>query len=318
MDDDDLLLWLAGGLGAAALVAGAILYARKNGMLQTLPGLASLAASAARTDATQVVLPDLASAAFPGVSPGAAVVVPRGFSPSDPLHVIVYFHGWNNCCANVVANQDGTCHVGGPRRNASHLVAQMEAAGSRAILVVPELQPEVESGAAGKLGQAGGLKALLDELLSGVLVPLFGVARDSTAIRRLSIQTHSGGYAAAAAAIRNGGVSSILREVVLHDSLYGNVDVFNGWVRDHAAGFGVPGLDGFRFANVYTDGGGTRANARAQAQQLADLGLAGAMADLVSGAELASVPAAITFKRTGYSHVEMTRHYPGLWFAPVG
>src|SRR6185295_19060439 len=74
----------------------------------------------------------------------------------------------------------------------------------------------------------------------------------------------SGGYQSAAGIAVRGGVP--VSELYLLDSLYGNEDDFDGWVRAD-----LPSLAGpaprRRFFDVYTDGGGTLRNSQDMADR---------------------------------------------------
>jgi hypothetical protein len=266
-----------------------------------------------------VLLLNLRNGAFPGVQPAAAVVIPPHYDPSAPLDVCVYFHGWNNCVANMVAEDNGPCRPGGPAHYACRLASQLAQSSANTVLIVPELQVEASSGNVGRLGQQGALSTLLDEILGEHLVPYLG-HRTSSQIRSTTIMCHSGGYTVAAAALQHGGLSSI-KQVVLLDALYGERPVFEGWITNNVQRFADRGPNGFRFVNIYTTGGGTRENSRAMAsavtRTLASARLPGLVYDNDEPGERTSPDIqnySIVFMRTRLPHNDMTRVYPRVAF----
>lgn len=256
---------------------------------------------------------DLDAGAFPGqAAPDAVVVIPPGFDPQRPLHVWVYFRGFSNCAENVVASADGACTIGGPARNASRLAEQLAASGANAVLVVPELRFDARSSDAGALERSGGFARMMDEILGEHLAPVLGHA-SLASVARLGVMAHSGGYLAAAAVVRDR--PAALRSVVLLDALYAADGTFASWVEQNAAGFTPSG--GYRFADVYTRGGGTADRSRTMIDRLTtSLTAAGVGASLfsTSGAQSLSdadlAAHAVVFQQSRLGHDEVAREMP--------
>jgi hypothetical protein len=197
----------------------------------------------------------LDAGAFPPTTahPSALVYLPSGFDPTPPLSVIVYIHGFSNCVENIVRDAGGECEPDGGTRAAYALTAQLEATNKNAILLAPEIDYDAQTGNPGNLGTTDGFKALLTETLADLAGPLHGatVADVGTII----VASHSGGYQTAAGIASKGGIP--VMEIDLLDSLYGNTTEFDAWAK-------LVG-PGKRFADVYTNGGGTLANSQAMA-----------------------------------------------------
>ena len=148
--------------------------------------------------------------------------------------------------------------------------------GKNAILLCPEVAFDQRSGNPGNLGNADGFKALLQEVLSDLGPRLGGRAITLPDVGQVIVASHSGGYQAAAGIAARGGVA--VDEVWLFDSLYGGTMDFDHWVR-----MDLPGFQGAqpprRFADFYTQNGGTLANSQAMAARaaswLGDAGLGG-------------------------------------------
>lgn len=252
------------------------------------------------------LLPELRAGAFdlPG-RPGAAVRVPPGYRPDRPLDLALYFHGHNGCVTTLLGSERRPCRAGGPARNPSRLAEQIDASGANAVLVMPQLKFEEASGAPGRLARAGGMAALLEEVL-GLLAPALG-ARRFADVRRVSMMGHSGGYYAMGAILKAGDLGDRVAEVALLDALYGEAPTFEAWVARRAS------LGGrYRYANIYTAGGGTADGSRAQRGRLA-----GAAGDDVARLDPAGgYRAPVILQRSNLDHGGVSRAYPARLWSP--
>lgn len=258
------------------------------------------------TPSPQIIFPILPSppASHPfGTNPAAAVVIPAGFDPGPPLDIEVYFRGWGNCVRNIVGDSDTACHSGGPRRHASHLATQFASAihgtGRNAILIVPELLIEAQSGNAGTFAARGGFRTFLDALLTGPLASIVGpggVAR----VGRVGVTSHSGGYVASAAVLRSGDLP--VHRVALLDSLYGESATLEAWIR---------GGGDRRLVVIYTRDGGTKATSLAlDAKLKRPPALPGGVIDLAAGVTVVPPGVAAVFAFSPLSHTEVSRKWP--------
>jgi len=245
----------------------------------------------------------LDAGAFPPTSayPSALVYLPRGFDPTPPLSVIVFIHGFSNCIENVVRDADGECEPDGGTRAAYSLTAQLEATNKNALLLVPEIDYDKQTGAPGNLGTSGGFKALVAETLADLAGPLHNAG--IVDIGTLIVASHSGGYQAAAGIASKGGIP--VDEIDLLDSLYGNTADFDAWAKAVGAGK--------RFADVYTQGGGTLSNSqamatRAQAWVPAAQLLDDRTTDTLTDADYAHE---LIFKMSGLTHDGVPAYYFG-------
>ena len=205
----------------------------------------------------------LAHGAFPGSGhPDVAVHVPAGYDACAPQGAIVYFHGFHNCVLNAIGSTATECTSGAGARTAHHLVEQLDAAHVNALLIAVEVAYDEASGATGALASEGGLGDLLSELFDDHLGAMLGRPTSLADLDRVVLASHSGGYTAVARALDRGHVPGV-REVMLFDSLYGEIPVYDGYTVDQLARFDPSSAGALRFAVVYTDGGGTDANSRA-------------------------------------------------------
>jgi hypothetical protein len=124
-----------------------------------------------------------------------------------------------------------------------------------AILVIPELAAMAPDSAAGKLESPGSLARLLDDVLlmlqAQEVRAALGPATPFVFAHpgRVCVSAHSGGYHAAACAVKNGGVA--VQEVWLFDALYADTETFRDWV---IAGSGHPMGARHKLVSYFTSG----------------------------------------------------------------
>lgn len=157
------------------------------------------------------------------------------------VSTVVHFHGHNSTAERAM--------------NAHQLREQLFESKQNAILIVPELAVLAPDSSCGKLEAPGGLARMLDDVLATLDSAEVRAAAGPSAIAqgatvgRVCVSAHSGGYHAAAAVLKNGGVP--VQEVYLFDALYSDVDAFKAWV---IAGRGKPMGSRHKLVSYYTDG----------------------------------------------------------------
>jgi hypothetical protein len=176
------------------------------------------------------------------------------YRAGEGVAALVHFHGHSTTADRAIA--------------AHELREQLSDSRQNAILVVPQLAVLAADSSCGKLETPGGLARLLHEALSTAAregaVTLgdsgFPVAAD---MGTTCLSAHSGGYHAAASALRVGGLD--VRETYLFDALYGEMDVFRDWVVGRR---GEPLHERHKLVSYFLPGGATEMNSRALRAQL--------------------------------------------------
>lgn len=176
------------------------------------------------------------------------VFVPTHYRPSPDAGVamVVHFHGHNTTAERALVGHQ--------------LREQLYESKQNAILVVPQLAVLAPDSGCGKLEQPGGFARLLGDVLRTLDVAAVRSALGASAlpaspsVGRVCVSAHSGGYHAAACALKHGGLA--VRETYLFDALYAEADVFREWV---LAGSGKPMGSRHKLVSYYT-GGTTEAN----------------------------------------------------------
>jgi len=159
--------------------------------------------------------------------------LPARFRCTDPVDLVVHFHGWRNTAAGALKQ--------------FKLAEQLAASGRNAVLVIPQGPRNAPDSFGGKLEDAGGFARFLTEVLA--CLPADAGARGSPpAPGRIILSGHSGGYQVISAILERGGLSDKIQEVWLFDGLYARTDRFLAWLDAHPAA---------RFVTLYTDNGGT-------------------------------------------------------------
>ena len=167
-------------------------------------------------------------------SNAVAIFVPKGFCPGASVDFIVHLHGWNN---NIVAAP-----------NQYQLYSQLTESRKNAVLVLPEGPYNAPDSFAGKLEDTNGFKALMDDVLKVLRTQPSFHGKDS-ALGKIVLSCHSGGYRGVAAILDRGGLTDPVSEVWLFDALYAETDKFLKWIEGQPSG---------RLVNIYTEHGGTK------------------------------------------------------------
>jgi hypothetical protein len=193
------------------------------------------------------------------------------------------------------------------RAMVSHqLREQVSDSKQNALLVVPQLAVMAADSSCGKLEAPGGLQRLLEEVIPTTAHEARSTLGETAfprdaALGTVCVSAHSGGYHAAACALRAGGVD--VRETYLFDALYAEMDAFRDWV---VARQGENLHRRHKLVSYFTEGGTTEANDRALRTQLER---AGALCEeeLEEG----------ELSRHDLSHAEAVFVRSGLWHSQV-
>ncbi|MDA0654951.1 MAG: hypothetical protein O2912_00885 [Proteobacteria bacterium] len=150
--------------------------------------------------------------------------VPPGFDPTAPSRILLFLHG------HYSELLDAVCH--------RHAVpAQLNRSGCNAILVAPQLAKNAADSHSGKLSIAGGARRLLDEVFDELADWLGIDAATATKNTPIIIAAFSGGYWAAADCLIGSELEDRIEGVLLFDALYGKLEEFENWRRNHTNAF---------------------------------------------------------------------------------
>ncbi len=233
--------------------------------------------------------------------PTVLVFVPQHHrpAPGGAIQLVVHFRGHNPTVERATV--------------AHQLREQLFDSKQNAILVVPELAALAADSSAGKLETQGAFARMLDDVLATLSTREARAALGASAPKpgstpgRLCVSAHSGGYHAAACAVRVGGVK--VHEVYLFDALYADTEVFRDWV---VAGRGKPMSSRHKLVSYFT-AGTTETNTRRLFAELEQAGVTVARETVegtLSREELTNAEAVSI--RTQLTHGTVTRELNSL------
>jgi len=159
------------------------------------------------------------------------IMVPQKLKVKKQVDVVFWFHGWRNTI-------DSSAEY-------FELAKQFLASNRNAVLVLPESAKNAPDSYGGKLEQKDIFKLLLQDVLDKLkLEKIIGKRTEAGSI---VLAGHSGAFRVMAYILQNGGVE--VKQTILFDGLYSQVDKFTNWIQ---------AAPSHRFVNLYTNkGGGT-------------------------------------------------------------
>lgn len=183
--------------------------------------------------------------------PSVGVHAGPAFDPRAPLHLVVFLHGYNGCVSVLMAAGKARCAPRMAQREGWDLGRLHAAAGTRSLLIVPQLGFANRDSRPGAFGKPNGFRAFLEELLSETLAERLGGARRIKDVASLTLIAHSAGYQAALAIAERGGVRGWLRAIVLLDALYADTERYARLLES-------PSARSLRFVSLYLQRGTPR------------------------------------------------------------
>jgi len=159
------------------------------------------------------------------------IIVPPQLKAKKQVDVICWFHGWRN-------NIDSATSY-------FELAKQFLASNRNAILVLPETTKDAPDSYGGKLEQKDIFKFLLNDVLDKLKKEK--IIGKRTLVGKVVLAGHSGAFRVMAHILQDGGVE--IKQTILFDGLYSQVDKFTNWIQADASHL---------FIDLYTNkGGGT-------------------------------------------------------------
>lgn len=152
----------------------------------------------------------------PDNRPNTWVHIPATRDRSSDLRVTFLFHGFKNCIesytsAGIICDQSHNVV-----RPGYQIAAQLERAGSKSIVVIPETSFDVMSSEAPELSKHGGFRKYVDEVLDAIADETGGAKLAD--VSRLALAASSGGYQALEPILDDN--TGIVTDVILMDAAY--------------------------------------------------------------------------------------------------
>jgi len=269
---------------------------------------------AAWTAATTLAHPPVPLA--PGVT-GIVAHAPDGFDPSAPLHLVLFFHGSDQCIAQLALGGDVVCKPGGPPDVGAGVAWRHDDAGTMSLFAAPQFVLW-GGGTPGRMGERGYFRVFVEELLASTFAPGLGGPRTLDDLADVTIVAHSAGHVPLAALLDAGDLDDKVANVVLLDALYdGAVDPYARWV-ERGVARGLPR----KLVAVYGAWGRNAEAGRTLAARLGPRTPGGAVVDPPGAVADAIRTHAVTMK--AWPHLEhawmlllaMSKTIEGLGFPP--
>lgn len=170
------------------------------------------------------------------------IAVPSKFKTGKQADLVFWFHGWRNTIDSAAVYFE--------------LTKQFIASTRNAILVFPEGAKNAPDSYGGKLEQKEVFKHLVNDVLNKLRTEKI-IGKKAKA-GNIVLSGHSGAFRVMAHILLNGGVE--VKQVILFDGLYSQVDKYTAWIRADTS---------HQFINLYTNkGGGTDEVSEKMMQQL--------------------------------------------------
>lgn len=159
------------------------------------------------------------------------IFVPPQLKTKKAVDLVFWFHGWRNTIDSSA--------------NYFELVKQYMASGRNAVLVIPETAKNSPDSYGGKLEKKDIFKNLVGDVMDK-LKKEKAIDKKADA-GNIVLAGHSGAFRVMAHILQNGGME--VKQVLLFDGLYSQVDKYTAWIQAD---------DAHRFLHIYTNrGGGT-------------------------------------------------------------
>lgn len=204
-----------------------------------------------------------------------ALFIPKGFRETGKLDFVIHFHGWKNHVAGVLGQYQ--------------LIEQLIESRRNAVLVVPQGPRNAPDSFGGKLEDTDGFQRFMADVVE-TLRQKSALRKKDFAIGQIVLSGHSGGYQVISAILDHGGLTEHVREVWLFDALYAQPDRFLVWI-DRKQG---------RFIDIYTEGGGTKAETEKLMATLNQRGTA-----FLAAEESKAGPAGLQTDRLVFLHTDL-------------
>ena len=194
---------------------------------------------------------------------GVVAHLPAGFDATQPIHLVLFFHGSDQCVAQVALSGDVVCRPGARPRKGWGLAWRHDDAATNTVFVAPQFILW-GGGTAGKMGERGYFRAFVEELLRDTLAPGLGGPRTLDDVADITIVAHSAGHMPLAAILDRRDLDDKVTNVVLLDALYdGRVGTYVRWLER-----GIESGAQRKLVAIYGDWGWNPATGRAIASRI--------------------------------------------------
>jgi hypothetical protein len=161
---------------------------------------------------------------------GIVVHVPANLDPAQPVHLVLFFHGSDQCVAQLALGGDVVCKPGGRPDVGAGVAWRHDDAGTASIFAAPQFALW-GSGTPGRMAERGYFQSFVEELLRDTFAPGLGGPKTLGDLADITIVAHSAGHLPLVALLERGDLDDKVRNVVLLDAVYdGAIDAYARWL----------------------------------------------------------------------------------------
>jgi hypothetical protein len=160
---------------------------------------------------------------------GIVAHVPEGLDASAPLHLVLFFHGSDQCALQLAEASDVTCRPADKPLIGGALNARHDDAGTQSIFAVPQFTLW-GGGTPGRMREPGYFRSFVGELLGETFTPGLGSRRGLDDLADITLIGHSAGQLPVRSILERGDLADKVHNVVLIDALYDDVDAYARWL----------------------------------------------------------------------------------------
>jgi hypothetical protein len=165
----------------------------------------------------------------PGVT-GIVAHAPNGFDPSQPIHLVLFFHGSDQCVAQIALAGDIVCKPGLPPEVGAGLAWRHDDVGTMSLFAAPQFVLW-GGGTAGRTAERGYFRAMVEELMGETFAPGLGGPKAIADIADITLVGHSAGHLPVMSILDGGDLDELVQNVVLIDALYdGATESYSRWL----------------------------------------------------------------------------------------
>jgi hypothetical protein len=226
----------------------------------------------------------------PGVT-GIVAHLPEGYDARAPIHLILFFHGSDQCALQLAEAGDVVCKPGEAPFIGAALDARHDDAGTQSIFAVPQFTLW-GGGSAGRMVERGYFRSFVEELLGETFAPGIGGSRGIEDLADITLIGHSAGKLPLRTILERGDLADKVRNVILIDAIFDDPGTYIDWL-----GRGVDR----KFVAVYGAWGHQAEHARTLAAQVAR-----------RAPDAVAVDPAGSFEQAIRSHAVTVKQWPGV------
>jgi hypothetical protein len=160
---------------------------------------------------------------------GVVVHVPANLDVTERLHLVLFFHGSDQCVAQLALGGDVVCKPGAAPDVGAGVAWRHDDAGTASIFAAPQFVLW-GGGTAGRLAERGYFRSFVEELLRDTFAPGLGGPKTLDDLEDITVVAHSAGHVPLVALLERGDLEEKVKNIVLLDTVYdGAVDPYARW-----------------------------------------------------------------------------------------